>query len=79
MKYLIENLNGGEPIIDPVLRWTFAGFYKDRVENIVVHIEFTTEEEVFSEAFSCSLEVKGREDSDIENLMHYLLETYIIN
>ena len=76
MNYLIENLNGGEPIINPTVRWTFAGFYTDKKENIVLHVEFKTPEETFSESFTCQAEAKERTNEAIDILMSALIKPY---
>ena len=76
MNYLIPHLNGGDPIISPKVRWTFAGFYTDKKENIVLHVEFKTSDETFAESFTCQAEAKERTNEAIDVLMSALLKPY---
>jgi hypothetical protein len=78
MNYRFENVNGGFDIINPVVRWTFAGFNIEGDGLLTVQIELKTDTAKFNVELSKVGKATDRSDAAIEQLMNYLLQPYIV-
>jgi len=79
MTYKFEHLNGGAEIVDPEIKWTFAGFYKDETGEVVgiqIDVLLITPSTRYKVSLKASGTASDRSDEAIDAICLQLLEQY---